>query len=155
MSRVQVDDEVLALLALGVATIVATRDEELRPEIARGWGISVSPDRSGATLCIEAPRGSRMRTNLERNGAIAVTCSLPTSYRTIQLKGEAFDLREPTPQQLEDVERHAAAFAREAEQVGLPTGAGQRLVDPKLVAVTFSVRELYDQTPGPNAGAAL
>jgi hypothetical protein len=152
---VQVDDDVLELLALGVATIVASRDEELRPEIARGWGISVSPGRSEATLCIEAPQGSTMRSNLEHNGAIAVTCSLPTSYRTIQLKGEAYDLREPTPQQLADVERHADAFAREAEQVGLPTGAGLRLVDPQLTAVAFSVRELYDQTPGPTAGSPL
>jgi hypothetical protein len=152
---VQVGDDVVELLSGGVATIVASRDEELRPEIARGWGIRISDDRSEATLCIEAAEGSPMRANLERNGALAVTCSLPTSYRTIQLKGEASDVRAPTPEQLADVARHADAFAREAEQVGLPLGTAQRLVDPGLAAVTLSVRELYDQTPGPNAGAAL
>ena len=151
----RIGDEVAELLSRGVATIVASRDEELRPEIARGWGINLDTYRAEATLCIEAAKGSTMRSNLEGNGAIAVTCSLPTSYRTVQLKGEAFELRAPTPEQLVDVERHAEAFAHEAEQVGLPTGAGRRLVDPELTAVTFSVRELYDQTPGPSAGSPL
>ena len=150
-----VGDELIEFLSLGVATIVATRDEELHPEIGRGWGIRVSAERNAASLCLAAPEGSRMRANLERNGAIAVTCSLPSSYRTIQLKGRVLDIRAPTPEQLEHVDAHAAAFALEAEQVGLPAGWGHRLLEPELTSVSISVSELYDQTPGPTAGVAL
>ena len=150
-----IDDELIAFLSLGVAIVVATRDAQLRPEVGRGWGIHVPDEGDRATVCLAAPEGSRMRSNLDQNGAIAVTCSLPSSYRTLQLKGQALELHPPTPEQLERVDAHAGAFSLEAEQVGLPPGSGRLLVEPELTAVTFSVRELYDQTPGPAAGAAL
>jgi hypothetical protein len=53
------------------------------------------------------------------------------------------------------VEEHLAAFGRDVEQVGMPGDSGRRLIDRRLAAVTVAVRELYDQTPGPNAGAPL
>lgn len=96
-----------------------------------------------------------MRDNLQSNGAIAVTCSQPTSYRTVQLKGRVATIADPSAEQLADVDRHAEAFSSEAEQVGLGPGSGFRLLDRALVSVTFNVAEVYDQTPGPNAGARI
>jgi hypothetical protein len=151
----RIDEQVAEQLAGGVATIVATRDEHMRPSIARGWAISVSADGTEVTLCVGAPPGSRMRSNLDSNGAIAVTCSRPTTYRTVQLKGQVAALREPGPAQLQAANDHAEAFSLEAEELGLPPGSGQRLMDPGLVVVSFNLREVYDQTPGPNAGARM
>lgn len=96
VGTVRIDNEVRELLAGGVATIVASRDEELRPCIARGWGIVASPDGTEMTLCVAAPAGSRMRSNLESNAAIAVTCSQPTTYRGVQLKGVVVATFQPT-----------------------------------------------------------
>ena len=84
-----------------------------------------------------------------------MTCSRPTTYRTVQLKGEVVSVREPTAEQLAAVDDHVEAFSREAEEVGLMPGTGRRFLDPGLVAVTLAVRELYDQTPGPSAGARM
>jgi hypothetical protein len=134
---------------------VATRDGELRPEVTRGWGPHVAGDGTALTLCVAATPDSATLANLQANGAIAATFSLPTSYRTVQLKGAVLDLRAPTAEDLARVEAHFAGFAAEVEQVGIPREAARRLVDPELVAVSFAVRELYDQTPGPNAGAPL
>lgn len=152
---VRINDEVRGRLAGGVATIVATRDDHLRPSVTRGWGISVAAEGTELTLCVGAPSGSRTRANLQSNGAIAVTSSRPTTYRTVQLKGQVVAIVEPTQEQLEAVEAHVEAFSREAEELGLAPGSGRRLVDPGLVAVSFSVHEVYDQTPGPNAGARI
>jgi hypothetical protein len=96
-----------------------------------------------------------MRANLESNGAIAATFSLPTTYRAAQLKGHVVAIREPSSEQLAAADDHARAFSREAEAVGLPPGFGLRLMEPRLVAVSFRVSEVYDQTPGPNAGARM
>jgi hypothetical protein len=41
------------------------------------------------------------------------------------------------------------------EPVGLSEESLRRLVVSDLIAVTFAVHELYDQTPGPRAGARL
>jgi hypothetical protein len=152
---VTVDDEVAAFVRGGVAAIVATRDAELRPELGRAWGIDVLAGGTALTLCVELPPGSRTRANLEDNGAIAATFSLPTTYRTIQIKGIAREVRAPTPEDRARVDEHAAAFARETGAVGLSPVLAQRLLDDELVAVTFDVQELFDQTPGPTAGTRL
>jgi hypothetical protein len=151
----RVEADLAEFVAQGVATVVATRDESLRPQIARGWGPRPSADGTELTLCVETPPGSRTRENLERNGAIAVTFSLPSTYRTVQIKGERLAVRDPTAEERVAIDDHVEAFSRESAQVGLPEGMGRRLLSPVLLAVTFAVRELYDQTPGPSAGRKL
>jgi hypothetical protein len=152
---VAISEEVRELLASGVAIVVATRDERMRPAIARAWGLELAADGSEGTLCIGAKPGSPALANLAANGAIAITCSSPSTYRTVQLKGIATVTGAPTPGQLEAVERHVEAFSSDAEQVGLPAGGGRRMLNPELVAVAFGIAEAYDQTPGPGAGARL
>jgi hypothetical protein len=152
---VQLAEEVVTFVRGGVAVIVASRDDELRPQVGRGWGTEISADGESVTLCIGAPPDSPMRANLQHGRGIAATFTLPTSYRGVQIKGDVLELGEPTAQQLARVGEHLEAFARETEQVGLTRELARRLIDPVLLAVTFSARELYDQTPGASAGVRL
>jgi hypothetical protein len=152
---VRVGEEVAELLSRGVAAIAATRSAELRPDLVRGWGIRVSEERDAIDLCLEVPDGSPVRENLADNGSLALTASLPTTYKSVQVKGVATEVREPSDDELAAVEEHVAAFGREAAQVGLPPDGAQRLMGSGFVAVTLEVREVYDQTPGPAAGAPL
>jgi pyridoxamine 5'-phosphate oxidase-like protein len=147
--------ELAAFLRLGVAIVLATRDDELRPEVTRGWGPLAGEDGTDVSLCVAAAPGSATLANLKANGAIAATFSLPTSYRSVQVKGEALELGEPALEQVARVEEHVAAFVEQVEQVGIPREMARRFVDPELVAVRFAVRELFDQTPGPRAGGLL
>jgi hypothetical protein len=148
-------EDIAAFLVGGVAIVVATRDDELRPEIARGWGPEVAENRASVTLCVSLAPGSRTHANLERNGAVAATFSKPSTYRTVQLKGSTLDVDEPDEDQLARVQQHLDSFADEVRQVGLEPTVVRALLEPELLAVTFDVRELYDQTPGPTAGARL
>jgi hypothetical protein len=150
-----VSPELATFVSGGVVIVAATRDADLRPELTRAWGPLVSADGAAVTLCLNAAPGSRMVSNLEGNGAIAVTFVLPTTYRGVQMKGTVLGMREPTAEELTRVEEHVAAFVDQVEQVGVPANLARRLVQPEFVAVTFAVRELYDQTPGPGAGARL
>jgi hypothetical protein len=150
-----IDDGARELMLAGVATIVATRDDRMRPSLQRGWALAVSEDGREVTVCVSAAPGSRIRDNLESNGAVAITCSRPTTYRTVQVKGKVVGIRDPTAEQRADAEAHADAFSREVEELGLPPGTGRRMFDTDLVAVTIAAAELYDQTPGPRAGAPL
>ena len=94
--------------------------------------------------------------NIEGNGAIAVVFNPPTVGQALQLKGAVAQAREPVAGDLERAERHLEAFAAEAEQVGAPPGNAQRLfVRRDFVAVTLSIDEVFDQTPGQRAGVRL
>jgi len=144
-----------AFLNEGLAVIVATCDERLRPEVSRGWGPALAPDGTTLTLCVGAAADSRMRANLEPGGTIAATFSLPTTYRTVQLKGPVLDVGEPGGEDLERADEHLAAFVGQVGRIGIPAGRAPRLREPVLLAVRMEIRERYDQTPGPRAGAAL
>jgi hypothetical protein len=135
--------------------VLATRDGEMRPALARGWGLEIGSDRESVSLCVEVPAGSAIRANLEANGEIAVTCSRPTTYRTVQVKGTAAILGEPDGERLREVEEQVAAFSAEVVQLGLPAHAGEALMVGPLLAVTVEPREVFDQTPGPAAGSRL
>ena len=150
------DPAVVEFIQGGVAVGVATRDADLRPEFARGWGPEVSADRRSLRVCVSAPEGSRMRANLEGNGAVAVGFSPPTIARAVQVKGIATAVAEPEAADLERVERHSRSFVAEAARIGAPVEIARRMfVRTGLVAVQFSVDEVFDQTPGPTAGRHL
>ena len=99
--------EVAALIEGGIAIVVATRDADMRPQITRAWGASVTDDGAALTLCVAAAEGSRTLDNLRANGAIAVTFSSPTTYRTVQAKGVVTDLRrQPSARDLARRDEH-------------------------------------------------
>jgi hypothetical protein len=152
-----VDDgsDLPSFLREGLAVIVATCDGELRPQISRGWGPALAPDGAALTMCVGAAAGSRMRANLERTGMIAATFSLPTTYRTVQLKGPVLTVREPIAEDLARVDEHLAAFVEQVARVGMAASRTPRLREPALLAVQMEIRERYDQTPGPRAGSPL
>ncbi len=150
-----IDAELASHIEAGIAIVVATRDDDMRPQITRGWGASVTDDGAALTLCVAAAEGSRTLDNLRANGAIAVTFCSPTTYHTVQAKGVATDLRQPEEPDLARRDEHIEDFLDQGEQVGLERELARRLTRGEVVAVTVAVRELYQQTPGPGAGTPL
>jgi Pyridoxamine 5'-phosphate oxidase len=147
------DPEVVEFVHGGVAVGVATRDDGLKPALARGWGPEVSADGRSLTLCVAAPEGSRARANLVDNGAVAVGFSPPTIARAVQVKGVATEVGEPEAADLERAERHFRLFFAECERIGAPPHVPERMfVRSGLVLIRFAIDEAFDQTPGPTAG---
>jgi hypothetical protein len=148
--------ELVDFIHSGVAVGVASRDELMRPAFARAWGPHVSRDLRSLTVCISAAEGSPMRSNLEANGAVAIGFCPPTTAKAVQLKGVAVVLGEPGPDDLGRVERHVDAFRANAELVGVPPAAADRISDAwSLMLISVSIEEGFDQAPGPMAGRRL
>jgi len=143
------------LARAGVAIIVATRDRELRPQLARAWGPSLSRDLARLTVCVEAARGSAMASNLRDRSPVAATLSRLQSHTTVQLKGIPVHVRAPTATRLRAVAAHVDRFANEGMAVGMPEAFARGLVGPELLDVTIEICERSDETPGPNAGRPL
>lgn len=154
-----IDDDLRDLVECGVAIVIGTHDRDLVPEIARGWGLHVLPDRATIEVCVGMPSSRRTLDNLSADGRVAVTCVRPMNYRQVQFKGRLAGTAEPTPEDRERVERHRRAFAIEVDHVGIPIPLSPGFWsydDPAaMVKLRVAVEEAYDQTPGPNAGRAL
>jgi hypothetical protein len=150
-----IDDRLKLHLESGVAVVVGTRDAGSSPEITRGWGARVLPDNSSMEVFVSRSAGAATLRNLQDNGEIAVVFCLPTSYKTVQLKGHIAETGEPTQAHCEWVERHKNAFATEAESVGVPRSLISNLICDDLVRIRFVVQQAFEQTPGPSAGGSL
>jgi hypothetical protein len=159
--RVSVDDPLKAFLESGVSVLVGTRDSGLNPEITRAWGPRVSKDRKIVRLCVPHATSRKTLENLKENGLIAVSFSLPTTYKTVQLKGHYIETVEPNAADVRAVERHRETFCGLIEGLGVARHLldsfwqAELATSPNLVAIRFHPDEIFDQTPGPKAGSRI
>ena len=136
--------------------MAATCDEGLRPELARVWGMEVSSDGRQVTFCVEAPPASRMRANLERGSNVALTATKPSTYRSLQIKGRVRGTWEATEADIARARAQVDAFTGDVVPLGIEPARGVRFMrEDALFAAVIDIEELYDQTPGPAAGARL
>lgn len=146
-------DELGALLKLGVSVLAATRDANMKPAISRCGGARLGDD-GLVRVAIALPEGARTLANIESTGVVALTAVLPTTYRTLQVKGH--DARRIDWPELEQVAlAHRAAFVEQVIAVGLARENAPVMWSTRFVAVAFTPGEIFDQTPGPSAGLAF
>jgi pyridoxamine 5'-phosphate oxidase-like protein len=156
---VTIGDELKTFLEGPLSVLAGTRDSRLLPEITRAWGPRVSEDGQRVSLCVPLATSRKTLDNLEANGQIAVTFSLPTNYQTVQLKGRHATAAEPDRADLAAVERHREAFAAVNESLGQSRVEAFWLAEIEtsaaLVKIVFAPEQVFDQTPGPGAGRSL
>ncbi len=150
------DDDLTAFLESGCSTIVGLVTADGEPFATRGWGTEVL---GGGRLRVLLGAGAMAAAGRGVGGepfAIAVTGADVRTLRSVQVKGTAHDLEPPTEADLVRSQGFCDAFFRDIEEVDA-TGRHlmERLVPADLLAATVDVDELFDQTPGPSAGAPL
>jgi hypothetical protein len=155
-----IDDELKSYLESGPSILVGTCDLGLVPEITRAWGPRVSEDRRSMSVCVPLATSGRTLDNLANNPRIAVSCALPRNAKSVQLKGTCIETTEPDAADLAAVDEHRDAFAAGNERIGVPRHRIEVFwrreleTSPVLVKIRFVPDRTFDQTPGPDAGAA-
>lgn len=153
--------ELKGFLESGVSVLLGTRDSGLVPEITRAWGPRIGRDRRSVSLCIALAGSARTLDNLRDNGCVAATFAFPTNYKTIQLKGRCIETTQPNRRDLSAIQRHRDSFTRVTEGIGVPRSFTEALwqreltESPVMVKIRFVAEQVFDQTPGPDAGAQL
>ena len=162
--------EIVKFLEGATVAFGATRDDELVPQIHLVESWSVGEDRRTITCLFPENYSKRLLPSLENNGrfslvALGSTCGPQASHppnlsvdfhECYQFKGHFVGLRSAGEGDHPLVERTAERFkALFQPMFGFSdTACAARFGKPAL-AVTFEVREIYDQTPGPGAGARI
>ena len=160
-NSISITSELKDFLESGVSVVVGTRDSACVPDAVRAWGPRVGRDGRTISLCVAAATSGSALRNLRDNGRVAVIFCLPTNYKTIQLKGRFLGSARPNGQDLAAVERHRDSFTASATGVGVDRRFMQGLWQKELVEsavmlkIRFVAEQVFDQTPGPDAGAQL
>jgi general stress protein 26 len=150
--RARISPEIASLLESGAATWAATSDGEGQPEATRVMGARVSEDGRSLTVYLPTEQSARTLANLERTREITVFFATQTNYRAVQVKGEVAAIRKSRAADKKVQEAYKEKFVELGVAVGVPRALISRYVFWPSTAVEISVRELLNQTPGPNAG---
>ena len=151
------DADLVEYLESGCSTIVGLVTVDGEPYATRGWGIEVLPgDPPRIRLLVGAGAMAAAGRRADDRFAIALTGADVRTLRSVQVKGTAHDLEPPTDADLGRSRSFCDAFFADVESTdAVPRVLMDRLVPSDVLACTVDVAEVYDQTPGPGAGARL
>jgi hypothetical protein len=145
----------VALLGRGCALIIGVAGPDGAPHAARGWGTIVHSASEGRVrLVVDA--ADRDRLAAAPRGLVAVTATDVRNLRSVQLKGRTTAIGPAGPADLERFRTYLDEFAVDVyESDGTERALFERFVPFAFAACEIAVDEVFDQTPGPSAGAAL
>lgn len=151
------DPVLVAWITGPVGIAVATRDADMVPDLAQCLGCRVTAE-GRVALILAAAQAPGLLACVEAGAPLAVTFSVPSTNRTVQLKAPSGRVGPARRADRDAVGRYRVALERELASVGFPppyTRALLAAADDDLATITFTPREAFDQTPGPLAGKRL
>ncbi|NOT25043.1 MAG: hypothetical protein HOP16_02970 [Acidobacteria bacterium] len=147
--------DVATFLQGGQCIHLGTRSETLEPTGVVVVAVSVDSDRSHLTAFLPKVGSSEVLANLEANGRAALCFARPVDDHACQVKGTYVEARPATKKERAVVEAQWDQSLRQLEHIGMPRQLWSGYAVWPCVAVRVRVTEVFDQTPGPGAGAPL
>lgn len=100
--------------------MVASRDAENFPAMARGLGCRVSSNRQKVTVLVYAPQAESLMSAVRSSGVIAVVYSEPSTHTSMQLKGDKPVVSAARPADVALHNRYVETWAAETVPLGFP-----------------------------------
>jgi hypothetical protein len=147
--------ELKAFLEEGLIIHIATRTAALEPNGGRAAATTVSDDGTEILAFVPAASASAVLDDLRANGQVSLLFTRPVDERGCQVKGVFVDVRDARPDERPLVVTQWDGARSTLEQVGVPRAATDGWAVWPAVAVRIRVTAVFDQTPGPGAGAPL
>ena len=139
----------------GRALIMGTVSRDGQPRAMRCWGATVLAGGPALRVVIDAAEAASIE-HCAAGGPIALTATDVPTLRSLQLKGRAAGVEPATEADRVRAERYCKDFFDDIQATdGTARTLLERLVPPDYAVVVVTIEELFDQTPGPDAGAPL
>jgi hypothetical protein len=138
----------------GTTILVGTADAGGMPACCRAVGL-LSQAKDAVTVYLPVATAAQTVANLATNSRIAIASSFQVDHCTIQIKGKSRAVRLARDGERPSVETWLQRFTQSVTSLGLPCGAALALTHWPAFAVEVDIEAVYDQTPGPRAGALV
>jgi len=150
-----IDAELTAFLEQGVGIHIGTRNERLEPNGARAVAAKVEDGGSHLVVFVAEIAAARLRRDLESNGQAAVVFGRPEDERSCQVKGVFVDIRPAAESERPILEKQWDGFLNQLQMIGIPRVSASNWTIWPAVAIRLKVTTIFEQTPGPQAGAQI
>jgi hypothetical protein len=154
---VHIAGDLAAFLEGGVSIVVSSSGGE-GPTLGRALGCVVSPERCRVTVFLSASANAALVAAVAATGTVAAVFTEPSTNRSVQLKAADARIAPPGDDVGPILSRHIGAFRRELNRIGFDGTFARALMAydaADLVALSFTPRCSFDQTPGARAGSPL
>jgi len=144
-----------SFLEEGIGVHLGTRTADLEPNGVRA--VAARVEDSGRQLVVYVPAvfADRVLPDLQSNGQVAVLFGRPVDERSVQVKGTFVDVRDGHDGERAMVLAQWDAYMENLGAIGIPRAVYGQCPRWPVVAIRLKVTALFEQTPGPSAGAPL
>jgi hypothetical protein len=139
----------------GLSIIVGAVDEHGQPSTCRAIAIDSRDDLETLTVFLPVATSHETIKNVATTKRLAVVATYPFDNSATQLKGRAIDARLASEAEGTFVRERLEAFTGSLRGFGVPRRIAASLAHWPAFAVTIRVEQIFEQTPGPNAGRRI
>ncbi|PWR18853.1 hypothetical protein DKG75_17925 [Zavarzinia compransoris] len=139
-----------------VMTVLAARDDALRPSIGRGIGTRCLAGGTLADTLVPRALWPAVTANLHPGWPLALTFVDAASYQSFQVKAQIEALAPADAADLDLARRYRALVMAKLTALGVTNEQmAWWLSERDLMRVRYRPLDLYRQTPGPGAGSRI
>jgi hypothetical protein len=139
----------------GVSVIVGSVDADGNPSCCRAVGLRTDDGLATVTVFVPAATSKDTLANVAATERLAIVTTHPISHCATQLKGVVQRTRPARDDEEPFIAEHFAGFGGVLNTIGYPLRVTRSVTHWPAFAVEVRVDEIYEQSPGPNAGTRL
>jgi hypothetical protein len=150
--------EQAAFIQGNVTMYVAAIGTDLSPQIVRAAGCRVDANNRQVTIFVSAARAGALLAAVRSHRTLAAVFSQPGNHKAMQLKSADAEVVELQRADATLITRYCERLIAHIAPFGFTPAMLRAFLSIPIgdaVALQFTPAAAFDQTPGPNAGAAL
>jgi hypothetical protein len=136
----------------GMSIVMAAVDARNVPSCCRAIALVSNDDMATITVYVPMATSHDVLRDIAMTRRVAITATNPLDAGSIQLKGVSVDARLAREDEAAFVKGRRDAFADALDSTGIPRRVTHNVACWPAFAVTVRVEQVFEQTPGPNAG---
>jgi hypothetical protein len=149
------DPRIRRCLEAGASILVGTADTKGTPSCCRAIALTSDDDLKTVSIYLPIATSQSIIKDIATTHRMAVAATHIVEHFSVQLKGTANTARLAAEREVSLIEERLEAFADVLFSVGVPRRLTRSVAHWPAFVVDMRVEEVFDQTPGPNAGARL
>jgi len=150
-----IDEQLASFVEEGIFIALATRNAGLEPNGARVVAARVEAGGTHLVLFLTTVAARGVLPDLESTGQAAVCFARPPDERACQIKGEFAGAREAREDEQAMVQGQWDRWLDRLTTIGFSRATYEHWLSWPCVALRVRVTAIFNQTPGPGAGAPL
>jgi len=139
----------------GLSVIVGTVDAQGMPATCRAVAVASDDGLETLTVYVPVATSHTIVQNVATTKRMAVAVTHSRTNTATQLKGTAIETRLAREDEHAHVSGRMEAFADVLESIGVPRRLSRSVAHWPAFAIRIRIEQIFEQTPGPNAGTPL